>query len=144
MQVGQVALGQFLDQVQPCCLLIFAIVHAIETAQRENADTHALGAPTGNGGIHRFEHNTGAVLDTAAITVLALVGAGGEELVQQIAVSGMQFDEVEVGLASIDRCLAEIGDDAGDLFLAQGTRYGGLSAQQVALLVTQRGTGIGR
>ncbi|MNI74589.1 hypothetical protein D3C73_1306820 [compost metagenome] len=63
---------------------------------------------------------------------------------QQIAVSGMQLDEVEVGLTRIDRCLAEIGDDAGDLFLAQGARYGGLSAQQVALLVTQRGTGIGR
>ncbi|MNI79519.1 hypothetical protein D3C73_1359800 [compost metagenome] len=31
VQVGQVALGQLLDQVQPCCLLIFAIVHAIET-----------------------------------------------------------------------------------------------------------------
>ncbi|MNF07480.1 hypothetical protein D3C80_2076680 [compost metagenome] len=56
----------------------------------------------------------------------------------------VQFDEVEPGFTGVDRCLAEVGDDAGNFGLAQRSRRGGFDTHQVAVLVTQGGTRTGR
>ncbi|MNP27925.1 hypothetical protein D3C76_1208590 [compost metagenome] len=63
---------------------------------------------------------------------------------QQVAVGGVQLDEVEPGFTGIGRRLAEVGDDTGDFRLAQRPRRRGFHTHQVALLVTQGGAGSSR
>lgn len=80
-----------------------------------DADPDPASADLLGNGIDHLEEKAGAVLDRAAIGVRAFIGAGAQELVDQIAVGSMDLDAVESGFDRGPRGLAVILDDAGDL-----------------------------
>ena len=68
-------------------------------------------ADLGADGADDFEHEAGAVLERAAVFVLAVVDRRAEELGDQVAVGAVQLDAVEAGLARAPRALGEVRDD---------------------------------
>ena len=64
---------------------------------------------------HDLEPEAGAVLERAAVDVLAVVDRRGEELRRQHAVGAGDLDPVEPGLLRAPRRLREHLDDVGDL-----------------------------
>ena len=46
---------------------------------------------------HAFAHQTAAVFDAAAVIVGTVIGAGLEELIEQIAIGGMQLHTIKTG-----------------------------------------------
>src|SRR5271168_2576953 len=67
--------------------------------------------PSGADGFDDFEGEAGAVFEAAAVLVGAVVGERGEELVQEIAVGGVDLDEVEAGGEGAMGCCDEVRDD---------------------------------
>ena len=53
--------------------------------------------PDGADGVDDFEKQADAILETAAVGIGAVVGEGREELVEQVAVGGVDLDEVKAG-----------------------------------------------
>ena len=64
-----------------------------------------------------------AVLEAAAVGVGALIGERREELVNQVAVGGVDLDEVKAGGEGAMRGLGEGVDDGVDSGLIEGLRY---------------------
>ena len=62
-----------------------------------------------------LEREADAVLDRAAVGVGALVGAVAQELVDQIAVGGVDFDAVEAGSLGVFGRRGIVRDDPRDL-----------------------------
>jgi hypothetical protein len=66
-----------------------------------------VGRPLGADGRDHFEHEAGTILKAAAIGIGAVVGERGEELVEEIAVRGMDFDKVEARHEGPAGCFAK-------------------------------------
>src|SRR5690606_31720924 len=77
------------------------------------------------------------------VVIGALVRAGLEELVDQVAVSAVDLDTIEAGLDRGTSRLAEIIDDAGDFGGFQGPRFRRLDEGAGAVLVDDIGLGLG-
>ncbi len=92
---------------------------------RRQADAHALGADLGDGRVDHLQDQPRPVLQRAAVLVGALVAVGRQELMQQVAIGGMDFDEVETGAAGALHGLAVLRDDTGDLLRGQRARLAG-------------------
>jgi hypothetical protein len=71
-----------------------------------------------------FAEEPDAVLDRAAIIVVAAVGAVAQELVDQIAVGGVDLHAVEAGRGGVRGGAGIIVDDAGNLLDRQRARLG--------------------
>src|SRR6266850_3425021 len=71
-----------------------------------------------------FQHQSGAVLDRAAVSVGTLVGAVLGELIEQIAVGAVDLDAVETGFDRVHRTALEALDDAGDFLKRQRAGLG--------------------
>jgi len=67
--------------------------------------------PCGADGADDFEWEADAVVEAAAVLVCAVVGEGREELVEQVAVGSVYFDEVEFGGKGAMGGGNEVGDD---------------------------------
>ena len=103
--VGDVAAGRAVDQVNA----VFAqeagklnrVVDgpaAFRPVASGDADKQGqMGGPDTAHFIDNLEKETGAVFKTAAVGVGALVGERRVELVEQVAVGGVNFDQVEAG-----------------------------------------------
>ncbi len=78
----------------------------MRVAARGEVHADAAGAPDLDRGIGRFQQQTRAVLDRAAIVVGALVGAVLQELVEQIAVGAVELHAVEAGFLGVLGALA--------------------------------------
>ena len=78
--------------------------------------------PRGADGADDFEREAGAIFEGAAVLVGAVVGERGEELVEEIAVGGVDFDKVEAGGAGAVGGGYEVG---GDLVEAGAVEGGG-------------------
>jgi hypothetical protein len=66
-----------------------------------------MGRPHGADGIHDLEDQAGAVLKAAAVAISALVGERGEELVEKIAVGGVDLNKVKARRESPERRLTK-------------------------------------
>ena len=80
--------------------------------------------PDGADGVNDFEEEAGAVFEAAAVLICAVIADGREEFVQQVTVSGVNFDDVEAGAVGADGGVAEGGFDAGDAFGIEGVGCG--------------------
>src|ERR1039458_1306172 len=75
-----------------------------------------VGRPLSADGVNHFENEASAILKTAAVCIGALISEGREELVEQIAVGGVNLDKVKARLEGAPRSLAKgfnCGVDAG-------------------------------
>ncbi len=93
--------------------------------------------------IHDFQEEAGAVFDRAAIFVGALVGAGFQELLDQITVGGMDFDTVETGLKCGARAGPVIFKDKTDIVDGQCAGLGGFRKRAGAVIIDDIGLGLG-
>src|SRR5215212_9856024 len=87
-----------------------------------NADAFAADGVTDSLG--GFDDEAGSGLGRAAVAVGTLVGGGGEELVQEVAVGAMQFDPVQAGVDGRAGGLSVFVDDGRDVLGGQGARGG--------------------
>ena len=106
--------------------------------------------PRGADGVGRLDEQPGAVLQRAAVLVVALVGQRREELVQQVAVGGVQLDDVEAGVVGPAGGRGERRGDARDLVEGQrvrrreaGERRGRRADGRPAALVRRHGAAPG-
>jgi len=99
--------------------------HVVVRVGRRHTDTDPVRADRiGNGG-GNLDDEPDAVGGRATVAVGALVAAGGQELVEQVAVGGVQLDAVEAGGDGAPGRGGELGDDAGDLVGVEGARLRG-------------------
>ena len=80
--------------------------------------------PSGADGANDLEGKANAVVEAAAVVVGALVGEGREKFVEEVAVGGVNFDEVEAGGASAMGGRDEVGDDFFHARAIEGGRDG--------------------
>lgn len=67
--------------------------------------------PDAANGLNDLEGESNAIVEAAAVLVGAVVREGREELVKEIAVGGVDFDEIEPGGQSTTSGGNEVGDD---------------------------------
>ena len=67
--------------------------------------------PCGADGVNDLEGEADTIFEASSVLVGALVGERGEELVQEIAMCGVDFDEVEAGGEGAVGGCYEVGDD---------------------------------
>jgi hypothetical protein len=90
---------------------------SLNTPNGRKADADALGADRRAGRLGDLEHEAGAVLDGTAVLVGAPVAGRADELLEEVAVRGVQLDAVEAGGHRIARGRGELvagGDDVGE------------------------------
>eukprot|EP01022_Parablepharisma_sp_SALTPOND_P021765 TRINITY_DN435_c1_g1_i1.p1 TRINITY_DN435_c1_g1~~TRINITY_DN435_c1_g1_i1.p1 ORF type:complete len:1304 (+),score=494.29 TRINITY_DN435_c1_g1_i1:15351-19262(+) len=97
VQVDQLVAVQLLHHIAEECLRI-AVGDVVGRADGGEADAHAFAGDHRGDRVHHFQQQTGAVLDAAAVGVGTQVGLVAQELVQQVAVGGVDLDTVEAGL----------------------------------------------
>ena len=56
-----------------------------------------MGGPDGRHGLDNVAQETIAVFDAASVRIVSLIGFGLEELVDQVAIRGVDFHAVEAG-----------------------------------------------
>ena len=76
---------------------VWSVVDILEAANRRYADADTLSTPFLNPGIYHFQHQTSAIFYAAAVLVCTMVRRRRQELVQQVAVCGVQFNQIETG-----------------------------------------------
>ena len=82
----------------------------------------AAGTPDGDCGVGDLEHEAGAVFDGAAVLVGAVVRAGLQKLVEEVAVGAMDLNAIEAGALRVFGGAAELLDDQRDLARFEGAR----------------------
>jgi hypothetical protein len=116
---------------------------AVEHPIRRQADADAVAADGSNRPARDLERQTDAAVDAAAVPVGAQVDDRVEELLDEVAVGGVQLDTVEAGIER-EPCRGHIGlDGNGDVGLAHCAGWAvRLHAQGVGvhLARTDRGT----
>ena len=80
-----------------------------------------------------------SVLETAAVLVRALVGVGAQELLEQIAVRGVQFDAVHARFLAAHRGFDELADELFDLAVRKAADMPARHFARLALGGTGRG-----
>ena len=80
-----------------------AVVDALRIAVGRQPHRRPVGADDGGDRLRHLAQQPDAVLDRAAIIVVAQVGAVAQELVDQIAVRGVDLDAVEPGRERVAR-----------------------------------------
>ena len=141
MHKGQAQRGQCLDHMreQELWCVVACVVggrHGRET------DACAIATDLGHHGLHHFLQKAGAVLDVAAIGVVALVAAAAQELVDQVAVGRVHFHAIKAGGHRIARGVAVVLHDAGQLTCIERARLGGVHELGLAI-DQQNGFGFG-
>ena len=123
MQVSDSTLAQLFNQIQRIGFFVWTIVYVLESANRGDANTNAIGTPFFNSGINHFQYQTRTIFDAATVLISTLVRRWRQELVQQVAVGRVQFNHIETRFARIGYRLTEVINDARNLFGFQRTRH---------------------
>src|SRR5690242_8990338 len=88
----------------------------VERSKRRQTHSDALGAPDWNDHFQNFAEKARAILGRFAVIVRPDVGLRAQELVEQVAVSGMNFDAVEAGVHRVPRASRVLLDQIGKLY----------------------------
>ena len=83
-----------------------------------------VGRPFGADGVNDFKNEPRAIFKTSAVRISALVGKGRKELVKQIAVGGVDLDNVKSCLDGAVPSLTEGFDCGVDAVLIKSLRHG--------------------
>src|SRR6266852_2541022 len=94
VQIGQTELIQFLYDIVEQCVWI-TIGHAIPSASRRNADSHAVTAPYRNHCFNHFKQEARPILERTAITIGAPVDAILQKLIRQVAVTRVKLNAIK-------------------------------------------------
>src|SRR5258708_7308304 len=114
MKVRQSETIQLLAHIREQRLRV-TIGHPVPCAIGSDAHAYAIHTPFGCQGIDDLEEQSGAIFDASAISVRALVAAVLKELIDQVAVGGVQFHAVESCLLCPYRRLAIVVHNPRDL-----------------------------
>ena len=132
VHIGQPQRPQLRQQIVEQLLRV-VVLDAVGRRDRREADGSALAADFVHHAAHHFQHQAGAVPDAAAIVVRALVGAGFQKLVQQVAVGAVDFHAVKTAGNGVARRMAEVQHDAGQLGGVERARHRRFHARGHAL-----------
>src|SRR5665647_3552524 len=94
--------------------------HRMRGHVRRDAVADTVAAPYLDDGFRDLKRQTSPVLKAAAVLIGSLVGPAPQELVQQVAVSAMDFYTIEAGGSGVLRRLPELPDDFRYLAGLQG------------------------
>jgi len=95
-------------------------IEVLDTVRGGQAQEHGLfGREVCANGLDDLEQQTGTVLERATIVISALVGDGGQELVDQVTVGAVDLDSVHASLVGADSTVSKSLDNLGDLFDGQ-------------------------
>ncbi|MCY1370482.1 hypothetical protein D9M69_575740 [compost metagenome] len=137
MQVGQLQGGEFAHHVVEQRLRI-GIVRVVGRCHGREPNAGAVAADGFGHGARHFQQKACAVGDAATVVVLAVVASGLEELVDQVAVGGVDLHTVETGGDGVERGVAVVHHDAGYLFGVERARLGGVDEGGRAVLDQHR------
>ena len=112
MKVRQAARAQFAYDVGEEFQRI-AVVYPAVAPEMGEAYTQAIGADLGRDGGADLEQQPRAVLLHPTVCIVPMVGAGLNELLDQMTVGALDLDPVETGVDRIRCRPSKLGDDAG-------------------------------
>ena len=103
---------------------------------RDSNEKRQVGRPLCTNRIHNLQSQPGAVFKAATVVIRALVGQRRKKLVQQVAVGGVNLNQVEAGLQRSARSLLKSLDHRFDSSLVKRLRNGVASEKANALGAT--------
>ncbi|CPJ02967.1 Uncharacterised protein [Bordetella pertussis] len=136
MHVRQAAPRQLAQHVFEQGLRL-VVVRIVGRRDRREPDADAIGADLGADRIERPQQQPRPVLDRAAVRVVAMVAARAQELVQQVAIGGMQLDPVETMVDRGPRGAPVVLHDARQLVQRQRAGLRGIGELPLALRIDQ-------
>ena len=98
VDVGQVALAQFLRQRQPGPGLVIVAMHVVQAAERRDAHADMARADCRDEAVDGVEQQAQAIFRAAAIAVVTGIEFAIDELLEQIAVGAVYLHAIEAGL----------------------------------------------
>src|ERR1700722_18552612 len=112
MHIGKPAARQFVSERQIRLLLVVEWVHIVVPAERRQTNAGTLTADLLCHSINRLQRKSQTVFDgSAPISIRTGIERTIDELLEQIAVGGMQLDPVHVCRTCIQRGLNELLGD---------------------------------
>ncbi|SVJ78982.1 Uncharacterised protein [Klebsiella pneumoniae] len=118
-------------------------MHVVDRAPGRQAQADALGTDRGDQRVDDLQQEPRAVLQATAIGIAASVAGAGEELVDQVAIGAMQFDQVEAGVERVACGADEFVADPADVFQGHFPRRVGGRHGPAALAIGDEHLGLG-
>ena len=122
VQVGQVQRGGMLQQIGEGFLRVI-VGQVVERVVRANAHAYPIRPGFADHRRQHLQRKTAAVGHGTAVLIIALVGAGGQELGGQVTAGTVQLHRVEAGRQGIGRGLPVVVDHTGNLRRGQRPRF---------------------
>src|SRR5690242_17627662 len=92
------------------------VSNIVERSKRRQAHSDAIGAPDWNDHFHDLAEKARPILGRSPVIVRAEIGLRAQKLLEQVAVSGMNFNAVEAGVHRIPRTPRVLLDQIGKLY----------------------------
>src|SRR5690606_13843881 len=99
------------------------VMDIVRSTVRRQMHANPPRSPYAGAGIYDFHEKTRPVLDASAITVLTLIGAVLQKLIDQVAIGRVDLDTVESCVARMSGRIGEVLDNVRDFFRMQRPRH---------------------